>query len=198
LSEVPAIIWDTCCFIRFVTRNPNEFLGDLDQFVKEAQGEKVQIFYSTVTYVEFRPRFFKGSRYGEISKFFSDFRRVFHPIEPNPQILMWSGRLRDADPVNPSDPKIADDLKRKVGAGDAIHMATAVYLRDVAGYSDIVMHTFDKGKKKSTAEGNCVPIIGFENWFPRDKRSQEVQAVCDLKREEPRHPSPDLAAQGSP
>jgi hypothetical protein len=197
LSETPILIWDSCCFIRFVTRDPNEFLGDLDQFVQEAQEGKVTIYYSTITYVEFRPRSFRGLRYGDITSFFADFRRVFYPIEPNPQILLWAGRLRDADPVNPSDPRIADELKRKVGAGDSIHLSTAIYLRDVYGHSDIVMHSLDRGIGK-TYEGKCVPIVGFERWFPRDKRGPEVQAVCDLKREEPRHPRPDLAAQGNP
>jgi hypothetical protein len=179
-----------------VTREPNEFLGDLDQFVKEAQEEKIKIFYSTIVYIEFRPRHFKKSRYGDISKFFSDFRRAFYPIELNPNILMWAGRLRDAEVVNPSDPKISDQSKRSVSAGDSIHLATAVYLREVIGHNDIIMHTFDKGKGKSTTEGKCVPIIGFENWFPLGKRSPEVQSVCDLARQEPKHPNPDLAAQG--
>jgi hypothetical protein len=173
-------------------------LGDLDQFVKEAQEDKVKIYYSTIVYTEFRPRFFVGTKFGEISKFFADFRKAFHPVEPNPNILMWSGRLRDIEPVNPSDPKIADEKKRKVSAGDSIHIATAIYLRDTYGISDLVMHTFDKGKSKSTAEGNCVPIIGFEKWFPKNKRTPEVQAVCGLARQEPKHPNPDLATQGNP
>lgn len=100
-----------------MTRSPIELTADLDQFVQDARDGTVRIFYSTVVYTEFRPRYFKGSKYGEISAFFSDFRRAFYPIEPNPNILMWSGRLRDADPVNPSDPKIAEDYKRKIGAG---------------------------------------------------------------------------------
>ncbi len=197
MSDFQPLIWDSCCFIRFVTRSPIDLTSDLDQFIQDAKEVKFRIFYSTVVYTEFRPRYFKGSKYGEISKFFSDFGRAFYLIDPNPNILMWAGRLRDADPVNPSDPKIADELKRRVGAGDAIHLATAVYLRDVFGHSNIVMHSFDHGRGK-TAEGRCVPIIEFQEWFPVGKRTPEVQAVCDLPRKEPKHPPPDLATQATP
>jgi hypothetical protein len=196
VSDVSAYLWDSCCFIRFVTRQPPDYNGDLGQFVADARAGKVKIFYSTIVYTEFRPRHFRGTKYGEISEFFADFSKAFQPIEPNPNILMWSGRLRDAEPVNPSDPKIEEDLKRRVGAGDSIHLATAVYLRDTYGYSDVVMHSFDRGISK-TSEGRCVPIVGFERWFPSGKRIPEVQAVCDLPRMEPKHPSPDLATKAA-
>ncbi|MGD0187893.1 MAG: hypothetical protein ABSC25_21960 [Roseiarcus sp.] len=194
MSDLPVYFWDSCCFIRGVTRIPLDYTGDLDQFIADARADRVKIFYSTIVYSEFRPRYFKGSKYGEISEFFADFRKAFQPIEPNPNIMMWSGRLRDAEPVNPSNPKIEDDLKRRVGAADSIHLATAVHLRDVHGYSGLIMHSFDRGGSK-TAEGKCVPIVGFERWFPDGKRTPEVQAVCDLPRIEPKHPTPDLATK---
>lgn len=178
-----------------VTRSVPDMLADLDQFVQEARDNKVKIYYSTIVYTEFRPRYFKGARHGEISSFFADFGRAFNPIEPNPNILMWAGRLRDADSINPSDPKIADEFKRRIGIGDSIHLATAIYAKDVYGHRDLIVHSFDLGKGK-TAEGKCVPIVGFEKWFPTDKRTSEVKAVCNLTRVEPRHPNPDLATKG--
>jgi hypothetical protein len=197
VTDAPAYFWDSCCFIRSVTRSPPDYTSDLDQFIADARSGRVKIFYSTIVYSEFRPRYFKGSKYGEISEFFADFGKAFQPIEPNPNIMMWSGRLRDAEPVNPSNPKIEDDFKRRVGAADSIHLATAVYLRDVYGYNGLVLHSFDRGGSK-TAEGKCVPIVGFERWFPSGNRSPEVQAVCDLSRVEPRHPAPDLATKAGP
>ena len=92
------LFWDSCCFIRLLTRSPTELLGDLEQYVKDAQEGIVRIHYSTISYVEIRPRYFVGSHHGTIEEFFAHWRSAFHPFDPNPNILIVAGRLRDAEP----------------------------------------------------------------------------------------------------
>lgn len=54
--------------------------------------------------------------------------------------------------------------------------------------TEIIFHTFDEGKGKNW-EGRCVPIIGFERWFPPDHRIAEIADVCNLDRARLKHPS---------
>jgi hypothetical protein len=185
------LFWDSCVFIRYLTRRPTELLADIDQYVSEARDGKYKIHCSTLVFCEIRPRFLKKRGFGTPTKFFSDFSAAFMPFDPNPNILSYAGSLRDHEPVNPGDPKIGEENKRSIGTPDAIHLATCLYLRDTAGVKDIVFHTFDEGKGKSW-EGRCVPLIGFERWFPPDRRIKEVADVCNLVRTRPKHPSPDL------
>src|SRR5579863_9056723 len=188
------LYWDSCIFIRYLTRKPADLLGHIDQYVAEARDGKVQIHCSTLVFSEIRPRFLKQRGFGKAQDFFADLGAAIAPFDPNPNILSWAGALRDHDPVNPSDPNIGEDNRRSIGTPDAIHLATCLYLRDVAGVTDIVFHTFDMGKGK-TWEGRCVPLIGFERWFPPERRVGEVAEVCGLIRTMPRHPSPDLATE---
>lgn len=191
MSNPLNVFWDSCCFIRLITRTPDELLLDMEQYVNDARKGLLKIHFSTIAYVEIRPRYFNNTKYGSIEEFFDHWGSAFHPFDPNPNILIEAGRLRDADPVNPF-PKELNGTKRKVGAADAVHLATCLFLRDGAGIDDIVFHTFDDGKGSTTHEGKCVPIIGFEKWFPEKARNRSVSDVCSLPRCKPKHPVPDL------
>ena len=37
------VFWDSCVFIRFLTRQPQELLGHIDQYVQEARCGKLTI-----------------------------------------------------------------------------------------------------------------------------------------------------------
>lgn len=194
MSDPLNIYWDSCNFIRLITRKPDELLLDMEQYVNDARNDDVKIHFSTISFVEMRPRYFQGSKYGSIEEFFDHWGSAFNPFDPNPNILIEAGRLRDADPVNPF-PKETSGGKRSIGAADAIHLATCLFLRDSAGNKNIVFHTFDEGKGSTTHEGKCVPIIGFEKWFPEAARNRSVSDVCSLTRCKPKHPAPDLATR---
>jgi predicted nucleic acid-binding protein len=188
------LYWDTCVFARYLTRHPSAMLGDIDQYIVDARDNKYIIYCSTLVFLELRPRFLRGSRFPTAIEFIADLGGAFVPIDPNPNIMAYAGALRDHEPVNPGDPKIAEERRRSIGTPDAIHLATCVHLRDVLGLHDIVFHTFDEGKGTNWA-GRCVPIIGFERWYPPDRRVREVADICNLTRTQPKHPDPDLATR---
>jgi predicted nucleic acid-binding protein len=193
-QRMPNLFWDTCVFARYLTRQPTEMLGDIDQYVADARDNKYVIYCSTLVFLELRPRLLRPSRFATPMEFIADLGSAFVPIDPNPNIMAYAGAMRDHEPVNPSDPHISEERKRSIGTPDAIHLATCLHLRDVMGLNDIAFHTFDEGKGANWA-GRCVPIIGFERWYPPDRPVREIADVCNLPRRRPQHPSPDLATR---
>jgi hypothetical protein len=187
------LFWDSCVFIRYLTRQPTTLLADIDQYIADARDGKCAIYCSSLVFVEIRPRFLKDRKLGTAAEFISDLGTAFVPFDPNPNILGYAGALRDHDAV---DPSTGDASRRSIGTPDAIHLSTCLYLRNVLKVSDIVFHTFDEGKGTNW-EGRCVPIIGFERWFPPGRRVGEIAEVCTLMRTTPTHPSPDLATRAS-
>jgi hypothetical protein len=107
--------------------------------------------------------------------------------------MIAAGELRDADPTNPSDATTTN--KRSIGIADAIHLQTCLYLRDVMNVKDIEFQTFDEGKGK-TWEGKCVPLLGFEKWFPEATRTKRVRDVCGLTRKLPQPSQSNLFTTG--
>ena len=189
MSKPEHMFWDSCVFFRYLTSSPTEFVDDIARFITDAKAGKRKIYFSTIAYVEISQEALTTGGYDTIRQFFDDWGRAFIPIEPNPNILIEAGELRDAKPVDPSNPRI--NTKRKIGTPDAIHLMTCLYARDVLGLSDIVFHSFDTGRG-ATWEGKCIPMLGFERWYPNEHRARQINRVCDLPREQPLYPDADL------
>jgi hypothetical protein len=163
------MFWDSCVFIRYITESPQDYVNDIEQYIKDARERKRTIYFSTLVYTEIRPRFF---RQGNIHDFFDDLTGMFVPVDPTPNIFITAGAMRDIDSTNPADP---NGPRRVIGTPDSIHLATCLHLRDILGIADIVFHTFDDGKGKNW-EGRCVPLLSFERWYPQSRRDSVTGA----------------------
>lgn len=183
------LFWDTCVFIRYITNDKDApHFGDIARFVEEVKAKKRTVYYSTLTIAEMDPKHFIAGPYGTVDDFFDDLGSSCIPIEPNPNIVRATAWLRNAKSTNPNNPATPG---RPIATPDAILMMTAVYVRDAMGVDDLVMHSTDQGKNKNWYD-KCVPIVGFERWFPEKTRTPYVSKVCSLPREVPRHPTPML------
>jgi hypothetical protein len=183
------LFWDTCVFIRYLIGDRNaSCFQDIERFVDEAKLNKRNIYFSTLTFAEIKQDHFKGVEFGTIHDFFHDLGASFIPIDPLPNILISAGELRSAKTKNPY-PK--ESKSRDLATPDAIILETCLFVRDSLGISDIIFHTLDEGKGTKWA-GRAVPLLGFENWYPIEQRTERVRKVCSLKREKPFHPQPAL------
>jgi hypothetical protein len=181
------LFWDSCVFIRFLTQSSGKGLNHIHPIISDAKKNIVKIYYSTIIYTEIRPSHLK-SEYGSIDNLFKALGSSFEPIDPNPNILKFAGELRDARPTNPNK---GETTSRVIGTPDAIQLMTCVHVRDTLDVSDIEFQTYDEGKNPGW-EGKCVPLLGFERWYPENSRGPRVQEVCDLPRVQPHHENPGL------
>jgi len=178
------MFWDSCVFIRYLTRTPPQYLDDIENLITDAQARRRKIYFSTLALTEIRPRFLRQHGFGSIHEFFDDWRLAFIPVDPTPNVYIAAGELRDVDSTNPSD---ATAPRRMLGTPDSIHLATCLHARDTLGITDIVFHTFDDGKGKNW-EGRCAPLLSFERWYPPNTRTGLVEDVCSLPRRVPAYP----------
>lgn len=181
--------WDSCVLIRSITRNPIDGCGDIDRMADEAKAGKRQIWYSTVLLAELRPSLLTGSRYASISELVEELDGVLRPISPSPNILMRAARLRDRQYIA-AKPQ-ASEKPKTMTMGDAIQLATCLYVREGMGVSDIEFHTFDDGIGK-TVEGRAVSLLRFEGYSEHVKVDPDVAAVRALKRIRPSLPQGSL------
>ena len=183
------LFWDSCVFIRYLTNAIEaDCFPDICRFMEESRLGKRRIYYSTLVMAEIRQEHFKIGEYGTIHEFFEDFAGAFVPIDPNPIILSNAGELRS---VSSTNPQTGQTPGRVLGTADAIMLTTCLYARDALGISDVEFHSFDCGSGKSW-EGKCVPLVGFEKWYPECSRPPLVASVCSLPRSLPHHPEPIL------
>lgn len=123
------LFWDACVFYRYITRYPAEGLNDLDELVRDAVAGRRKIYYSTLCFAEVRPSFLRP-HYGRLDEFVADMGKAFEAIDPNPNVLLRAGSLKDC-PV--TDPGTGQHSKRVVGTADAIHLMTCLFLEGCDG-----------------------------------------------------------------
>jgi hypothetical protein len=163
LSVLPEYFWDSCVFIRYlIGKDSDECYDDICQFVRDAKDKKIKIHFSSLVFTEIRPRYLLQSGRKSIQDFFDDLGASFYSIDPSPNILISAAHIKDAQAVNPGDPRMPPERVRVVGTPDAIHLATCLYARDALGIADIVFHTLDAGKGP-TWRGDVSPSWGMRN-----------------------------------
>lgn len=185
------VFWDSCVFIRyFIGDTKAAHFDDICRYVEEAKSGKRKIHFSTVTLAEFRQEHFRESEFGSMREFLEDMGTACIPIEPNPNVMIQCSELRSADPIDPGRPN--KKAARVLSTPDAIMLMSAVYAKEALGIDDLVLHSTDEGKGKNWS-GKCIPVVGFERWYPDHVRTPVVQSVCNLERIKPIHPEPHLS-----
>lgn len=180
------LFWDSCVFTAYLGNQEAAYdIASIEKYLTEAKAGKVMIHASTVSSAEVLPSQIRAG--GSFEDFLKDFQGAVHTIDPTPNVMLRSGRLRDLTYKKGAG-------ERKLGTADAIILATALYLQDAAGIKLSAFHTFDKGRKPDELGKSPVPLLGFETWcegFSPDQMAI-VQPVIDLNRTPPIHPQPDL------
>ena len=187
MRSAPEIFWDTCVFCAHFYDEREQYGDTIDhirQYLREASEGKWRIITSSVVFAEIAFSKVKKGAPGSIEDVVRDIESSCIIIEPNPNIMLLAGKLRDL-PYKKNGSSV-----RKLSVPDAVMLATAIYGRSY--FSDFrAFHTFDAGGQK-----RAIPILGYEDWldgFSAPKRNLASQVV-DLPRMKPNHESPELPA----
>ncbi|HEV7293132.1 MAG TPA: hypothetical protein VGN79_12505 [Devosia sp.] len=182
----PSYYWDSCIFIAHLNGEHHQHgavMNDISQFLEEAAAGDCTIYCSTITIAEIPESAFE--RNAPFSEFLRDFQNTVVPVDPGPAIMRLAAHLR-------SQPYEKQGSKRRLATPDAIHLATAVALKDYFGVDLSGFHTFDTGKRRGEEGGKGIPLIGYESWCGSCSDDDVVKKVIAIKRSQPLHPSPRM------
>jgi predicted nucleic acid-binding protein len=178
------LFWDSCVFIAFLNNESSAYdINSIEQYLSEARSGLCRIYSSTVALAEVRPSFLVRKSIGSFSEFVDDLGGAVVLIDPNPNLMDLSGRLRDLSYQK------SNSKKRTLATPDAIMLATAVHLEDDLSVELTHFHTFDKGRKRGD-EGKSVPLLTYEEWCEGLENDELAQRVIALPRCAPIHPTP--------
>lgn len=183
------LFWDSCVIIRYLTGVPPTNVPDIDLFLAEAKAGKRRIYISSMMVPEVKPYQLKNKNYDNFQHLLDAMQDAFVIRNPNMNILMQAARLRNYQ-YYPQQMQ-ATEKKRVLTGMDAVHLATCLYVRDVEKVLDIVFHTFDDGKSKNYEE-KAVSLLNFEKFATHLRGDPDVDAVCNLTRCRPDHPTRPL------
>lgn len=186
-----SLLWDTCILYRWLNGEPIDWLDHIEAHLKDMQAGKTDIFVSTTVLAEIR-----ASKVRETGKsplqIVQAVSSAFKFVPPSPDIMSLAGHMRDQVYVQVDGPEERAS-SRELSLGDAIHLATGIALQEEYGVQNLVVHSFDEGKRRDGQTGKrTVPMVGFHNWCRTNADDEEVQRALSLKITKPVHTSCDL------
>ncbi|MDO8431401.1 MAG: hypothetical protein Q7S58_03225 [Candidatus Binatus sp.] len=179
------LFWDSCVFGALLYDEIDVYdLASIEQYLKEAKDGRHKIYTSSIIFAEIADSKIKKTGIGSIGDLINDFIGSTVPIDPSVNIMTLAGRLKDIKY------RKGESKNRHLGTGDAIMLATCLYLEDAMGVKADFFHTFDNGKGPKKE----VPLLSYHEWCEglSGEKDQLAQRVCSLKRQQPIHPAPPL------
>ncbi len=179
------VFWDSCVFTAFLCDEKDKYdVSSIGKYLEEAKAGDLKIYTSTIASAEVLPG--QLVKVGTFEDFLQDFQGAVIPVDPAPNVMRMSGRLRDL-PY-----KKGSSTGRRLGTPDAIILATAIHIRDAYGVALDAFHTFDGGGAKDRDGNRSIPLLGYEAWCEGFNAEQQTfaQLVIDLPRSKPLHPNP--------
>lgn len=159
-------------------------IDHIDQFLKEAQAGKCQIFTSTVTIAEITDPTLKAASVGSVVEILNDFQSSIFLMEADPNTMAAASHLRSQRYTKQDGAK-----PRQLSPPDAIHLATAINLKPMYALDVGSFHTFDAGKSRGLDGGKGMLMLGFEEWAVECSSDSWVKRVLGFQRSKPEHPS---------
>jgi len=182
------LFWDSCVFNALLYDESAAYgIASIDQYLEEAKAGACKIYTSSVFLAEVAQSKIRKKGIGGPIHFLNDFVGSVVVIDASVSVFELAGRLKDI----PYRKGTSD--KRVLSTGDAVMLATALFLKDAYEVVVDAFHTFDNGGKKRE-----LSILSYHEWCEGLSGAKAALAgrVVSLLREIPIHPAPKFEGLG--
>ncbi len=106
-------------------------------------------------------------------------------VTPDPNTMLRVARLRDAKWQRPADVRGADEKPRMMSLGDAIQIASALWVKEAGGVSDLKFLMFDDWSSNEAAGGGRLSLLRLQDYAQDSRANSDVMAAVRLTRIQP-------------
>jgi predicted nucleic acid-binding protein len=177
---------DTNVVLRHANSDDGAHSGDIARILEDAENNKRRLWISSVLFGELRPSSFAPGKFASVNDLAKYIRSIATVIAPDPNIMMAAARLRDIRWNRVGRQR--NEKPRTISLGDAIHLSSAIFVRDVVGIEDIEFLTFDDGRSETDEldDGtSSLSILRLEDYTDGIGSNQDVAGLVRLPRMRP-------------
>lgn len=181
---------DTNVLLRHANDDAGEYSGDIATILADATGlnPKRTLWISSIIFAELRPSTFKPGKFETLDALVSYINSVATVIDLMPPITLRAARLRDVDWQRSPDRRQKDEKVRRMTLGDAIHITSALYVKEECNVPDLEFLTLDN-KADSSVETDAgtksAPLLTLEEFAHEISEDRDVFAAISLRRVKP-------------
>ena len=170
-----------------VLRHANGDSGESEHFIEtiltEAAVAKRRVWVSSVLFGELRPSTFVPGRFATLIELTRYIRALATLVTPDPNAMLRVARLRDAKWQVPADG--AEAKPRTMTLGDAMQVASALWVKEAIGVPDLEFLTFDDWCSHDGKPGNRLCLLHLQDYAVDAEVSADVKAPIRMTRLEP-------------
>jgi hypothetical protein len=172
-----------------VLRHANGDSGDAEQHIEtiltEAAVAKRRVWVSSILFAELRPSMFVAGRFDTLFELTRYLRSLATLVTPDPNTMMRVARLRDAKWQRPPAFRQADEKPRSMALGDAIQIASALWVKEAIGVPDLEFLAFDDWSSKEAKGVRRLSLLRLQDYADDAHANSDVMAAIRLTRVEP-------------
>jgi hypothetical protein len=172
-----------------VLRHANGDSGEAEHHIEtiltEAVVAKRRVWVSSVLFAELRPSTFVPGRFATLFELTRYIRALATLVTPDPNAMLRVARLRDAKWHLPGDGQEAEGKLRTMSLGDAMQVASALWVKEAIGVPDLEFLTFDDWCAPDARRGDRLCLLHLQDYAVDAGTNADVKAAMRLTRLEP-------------
>ncbi|MGH6799430.1 MAG: hypothetical protein ACREDI_13735 [Roseiarcus sp.] len=172
-----------------VLRHANGDSGEAEHHIEtiltEAAVAKRRVWVSSVLFAELRPSTFVPGRFATLFELTRYIRALATLVTPDPNAMLRVARLCDAKWQMPADGHETEGKSQTMSLGDAMQIASALWVKEAIGVPDLEFLTFDDWCSHDPRPGNRLCLLHLHDYAVDAGVNADVKAAIRLTRLEP-------------
>lgn len=177
----------TNVFLRHASGASGEAEEHIDKILTQAAVAKRRVWVSSIVFAELRPSMFVRGRFDTLRVMTRYIRSLTTLVTPDPTTMLRVARLRDAKWQRPASVRGADEQPRMMSFTDAVQIASALWVKEAAGVTDLKFLIFDDWSSNSARGGTRLSLLRLQDYAEDARANSDVMAAVRLTRIQPFH-----------
>ncbi len=175
----------TNVFLRHASGASGEAEDHIERILTQAAVAKRRVWVSSILFAELKPSMFVPGRFDTLEALTRYIRSLATLVTPDPNTMLRVARLRDAKWQRPADMRGAEEKPRMMSLSDAIQVASALWVKEAAGVTDLKFLMFDDWSASEAKNGARLSLLRLQDYAQDARANSDVMAAVRLTRIQP-------------
>jgi hypothetical protein len=175
----------TNVFLRHASDASGEAEEHIERILTQAAVSKRRIWVSSVLFAELKPSMFVPGRFDTLQGLTRYIRSLTTLVTPDPNTMLRVARLRDAKWQRPASVRGAGEKPRMMCFTDAVQIASALWVKEAGGVTDLKFLMFDDWSSNEAKGGGRLSLLRLQDYAEDARANSDVMAAVRLTRIQP-------------
>jgi hypothetical protein len=175
----------TNVLLRHASGASGEAEEHIDNILTQAAVAKRRVWISSMLFAELRPSMFVPGRFGALHELIRYIRSLATLVTPDPNTMLRVARLRDAKWQRPPGVRGTDEKPRMMSFSDAVQIASALWVKEAGGVTDLKFLMFDDWTSNDAKGGARLSLLRLQDYAADARANSDVMAAVRLTRLQP-------------